>query len=224
MDTLNRHFGLVIAYLLPGFIALAGVAPFSPTVAQWLRADQTASLGAPLYALLAATAAGMTVSCLRWLVIDTIHSQSGLGGPVFNPRALEERPAAFSLLVESHYRFYQFYANTLVAVIWSYALRRWFGVAWASVGTDVLVFMLCAVLFAGSRDALAKYRTRSSQLLANIPFTHSSGEIMTNGIDHSEGAPSTDPKTPEKPGASKPTPPPESTTTTKPTSPKQKNR
>lgn len=33
MDSLHRHFGLVIAYLLPGFVALAGLAPFVPSVA-----------------------------------------------------------------------------------------------------------------------------------------------------------------------------------------------
>src|SRR5260221_136394 len=110
MDILNRQFGLVIAYLLPGFVVLAGIAPFSTTVTQWLRADQTANLGAPLYALLAATVAGMVASCFRWLLVDQIHSLTGLGGPAFNARALEERPAAFTLLVESHYRYYQFYS------------------------------------------------------------------------------------------------------------------
>src|SRR5712691_7153785 len=100
MDFLNRHFGLVIAYLLPGFVALAGFAPLVPMVGGWLDAgNQTASLGAPLYALLAATAAGMVVSCFRWLVIDRIHAVTGLGGPAFNARALEERPAAVLFLL-----------------------------------------------------------------------------------------------------------------------------
>ena len=99
MDILNRQFGLVIAYILPGFVVLAGLAPLLPVVGDWLRADQTASVGAPLYALLAATAAGMVVSCFRWLLIDRIHSITGLGGPAFNARALEERPAAVTTLV-----------------------------------------------------------------------------------------------------------------------------
>jgi hypothetical protein len=206
MDILNRQFGLVIAYLLPGFIALAGIAPFSPTVAQWLRADQTTSLGAPLYALLAATAAGMTVSCLRWLVIDTIHSMTGLGSPVFNARALEERPAAFSLVVESHYRYYQFYSNTLIAVVWSYFIRRGLGIPSAlGFRTDLAVLILSAVLFAGSRDALAKYRNRSRQLVGNVSPVSSDGETMTNGIDHNQGGssqkPPVKPKSVDKPAA-----------------------
>src|SRR5258706_5476692 len=102
MESLNKQFGLVIAYLLPGFIALGSIAPFSSTVAQWLRADQTVSLGAPLYALLAATATGMVVSCFRWILVDHIHVLTGLSGPAFNARALEERPAAVSFLVENY--------------------------------------------------------------------------------------------------------------------------
>ncbi len=116
MENLNKHFGLIIAYLLPGFVALAGVAPLLPSVAAWLHAGSTAGFGAPVYVLLAATEAGMVVSCFRWLIVDPLHAASGIAAPSFNSRALEERPAAFDYLVESHYRYYQFYANTLVAV------------------------------------------------------------------------------------------------------------
>src|SRR5689334_4696702 len=120
----GRHFGLIIAYVLPGFVALAGIAPLAPVVAGWLTAAQAASLDAPLYTLMAATAAGMVVSCFRWLIVDQIHALTGLGAPVFNARALEERPAAFTFLVESHYRYYQFYANTLVAAAFAYSIHR----------------------------------------------------------------------------------------------------
>jgi hypothetical protein len=192
MDNFNRHFGLVIAYLLPGFVALAGIAPFVPIVAGWLVANQTTSFGAPLYALLAATAAGMTVSCIRWALVDQIHALTGLGAPAFNARALEERPAAFTYLVESHYRYYQFYANTLVAVAWSYSIHRWLRTSsLLRFGTDLGVLLLCAVLFAGSRDALAKYRTRINELKGQVSLIHSDGEPMTNGIDHNQGGAST---------------------------------
>jgi len=86
--------------------------------------------------------------------------------PAFNAQALEEHPSAFGYLVESHYRYYQFYANTLVAVVWTYSIHRWLRTdAILGFGTDLAVLILCAVLFAGSRDALTKYRNRSSQLV-----------------------------------------------------------
>ena len=189
MDFLNRHFGLVIAYLLPGFVALAGIAPLVPMVAGWLDAgNQTASLGAPLYALLAATAAGMVVSCFRWLLIDRIHAVTGLGGPAFNARALEERPGAVLFLLENHYRFHLFYANTLVAVIWTYVVHRRLGTSpRLGTGTDVAVVVLCAVLFAGSRDALAKYRNRIKELVGQVAVIDTEADAMTNGADHNQG-------------------------------------
>ncbi len=141
MEILNRQFGLVIAYLLPGFIALAGLAPLVPVVA------------------------GMVVSCFRWFLIDRIHSLTGVPAAAFNARALEDRPMALNFLIENHYRYYQFYANALIAVIWSYTISRLFNTSYVlGFATDIGTLILCIVLFAGSRDALIKYRTRRSEL------------------------------------------------------------
>jgi hypothetical protein len=199
----GRHFGLIIAYLLPGFVALAGIAPLSPVVAGWLTAAQSAGLDAPLYTLMAATAAGMVASCFRWLIVDQIHALTGLGTAAFNARALEERPAAFALLVESHYRYYQFYANTLVAAAFAYSIHRWLGTSpTLGVATDLALLILSVALFAGSRDALSKYRHRSMQLVGQTVLSHSNGDLMTNGIDHNQGSsgkPEQQPKSAAKP-------------------------
>jgi len=209
MDLLNRQFGLIIAYLLPGFIGLTGLAPFVPIVARWFDADQTVGVSAPIYALLAATAIGMTISAFRWFIVDRIHGLTGLGAPAFNAKALQERPTAYLTLVESHYKFHQFYANTLVAVVWTYGVHRWLKPSpLLSIGTDVGVLILCSVLFASSRDALSKYRSRITQLIQHEPL--SGDEIMTNGIDHSHG-PATSPKpkaAPKTPDTSKEKPKP----------------
>ena len=44
-------FGLVIAYLIPGFLALAGLSPHLPTVQAWLGTlpDESPSVGGFLY-------------------------------------------------------------------------------------------------------------------------------------------------------------------------------
>lgn len=201
MDTLSRQFGLVIAYLLPGFIALAGIASLSPVVAGWFHTDQATSFGAPVYALLAATAAGMIVSCFRWLLVDPLLVLVGVPKAVFNARALEERPAAINFLIENHYRYFQFYANTLVAVVWSYCIHRLLGTApRMSLATDVGVMILCAVLFAGSRDALSKHRERGRQLFGEGLSGDLRGLLMTNGADHNQGdGDKAKPSTPAKP-------------------------
>jgi len=188
MDILSRQFGLVIAYLLPGFIALIGVAPFVPMIAGWLRADQSGGFGAPVYALLAATAAGMIVSCFRWVLVDQVLLMTGMERPTFNARALEQNPSAFNYLIENHYRYFQFYANTLVAVVWTYFIYRSHSTSsHLTLGTDAGVMVLCAVLFAGSRDALGKFRMRSQLLVRQVPNNFWNGELMTNGIDRNAG-------------------------------------
>lgn len=163
----SSQFGLLVAYLLPGFIGLAGLAPLLPALATWLQPSSytEASLGPPVYAILAATTVGMITSCVRWLVVDRMHRWAGLTPPVWDDRRLERQLAAFSFLVENQYRYYQFAANSLIAIVWAYAINRWIGTSpLFGVATDVGVAILCAVLFAASRDALAKYYTRTSRL------------------------------------------------------------
>ncbi len=189
MEIFNRQFGLAIAYLLPGFIALAGIAPLVPVVSVWLEAGQTASLGAPLYALLAATATGMIVSCFRWALVDPLHTLTGVVAPTFDARALSEHPTVFNFLVESDYRYYQFDANTLVAIIWTYSIFRAFRVLpRLGLVSDIGIIVLSLVLFAGSRDALFKYRSRIKQLSLETPGNSFEDDVMTNGIDHNQGS------------------------------------
>jgi uncharacterized membrane protein YciS (DUF1049 family) len=156
---------------------------------------------------------GMIVSCFRWLLIDQLLKLTGVPAAVLDYRALEERIISFNYLVESHYRYYQFYANTLIAVLFAYGINRLLKTSsLLGFGTDLGVLILCAVLFAGSRDALWKYRNRSGQLVGQVAGKDFTGDEMTNGIDHNQGkseAPSTPPKTKavSKPEATpKPTP------------------
>lgn len=168
MTTSSNQFGLMVAYLLPGFIGLAGIAPLVPLVARWLQPGTyaEASLGPPIYAILAATTIGMILSCFRWLLIDHIHQWTGVAPPVWDDSRLEERLVAFNYLVESHYRYYQFVANSLLAIIWAYGINRWLGTSpLLNVYSDLGVLMLCAALFVASRDALSKYFDRTSRLV-----------------------------------------------------------
>ena len=119
----NQNFGLVIAYVLPGFVALWGVSYFSPTVAGWIAASQE---GAPtvagfMYVTLASLGAGLTVSGVRWALVDSIHHLTGLKRPAWKFVNLDDKLQGFLLLNESHYRYYQFYANMFIAAGFTYA-------------------------------------------------------------------------------------------------------
>ena len=188
MESSSKQFGLMVAYLLPGFIVLAGIAPFAPFVAAWLQPldHAEASLGAPLYAVLAATTIGMIVSCFRWLIIDHLHHWTGITPPAWNDSRLEERIGAFNYLVDNHYRYYQFYANTLISVALAYLVNRLAATSpLLGAGTDVACACLCIVLFAGSRDALLKYFLRTTRLIGSI--RQKGGIQMTNGNHHEAG-------------------------------------
>lgn len=167
----SGQFGLLVGYLLPGFLGLVGMAPLSPTVADWLRGAHLgdSGIGPPLYAVLSATMFGMILNCVRWVVIDHILAWTGVVAPAWDFRLLESRLKSLTFLVEHHYRYYQFYSATLLAVLWTYPIHRVMNTSpFLGVGTDLGVLILCAILFAGSRDSLAKYYQRAGQLVGDV--------------------------------------------------------
>ena len=108
----------------------------------------------------------MMLSCFRWLFVDHLHRWTGVPPPAWDDRRLEGRLAQFDYLVENHYRYYQFFANTLIAVIFSYAVNRSLETSQLlGLGTDVAALILCVILFAGSRDSLTKYYVRTNRLI-----------------------------------------------------------
>ncbi|MCK4341624.1 MAG: hypothetical protein KAY37_07875 [Phycisphaerae bacterium] len=168
----GQNFGFLIAYVLPGFVSLWGVSHFSPTVRGWLvassvTAGNSATVGGFLYVTLASVAAGLTASTIRWAVIDSLHHWTGINRPAWDDSKLQERLGAFEALVENHYRYYQFYANMLVAMLWLVAARL------AASGRCVTELdpLDCGILavgllyWAGSRDTLRNYYTRAAFLL-----------------------------------------------------------
>lgn len=169
MPTISKdNFGPLIAYLLPGATVLVGFSSFSPTLQSWLAAapEQAPTIGGFLYLTVASLAAGMIVSAIRWAVIDTFHGWTGLRLPHLDFSRLAQNVDAFALLIEIHYRHYQFYANMVVATAIAYGCYRGRLDSWTSLGwQDVIFVILQGIFFATSRDTLAKYYTRGQQLL-----------------------------------------------------------
>lgn len=168
-DTSSRWFGLIVAYLVPGFIGLAGVSPFLPEVGEWLQPVSWGDwgIGPTIYALLAATGVGMIVSCFRWAIVDQVMPWVGVPRANYDFRQLEARVNALDYLAKNHYIYYQNHANMLVASIWAYLVHRIFQTSpLLGFGTDLAMLVMSAVLFAGARDALRRYRKRSQQLLS----------------------------------------------------------
>src|SRR5437899_8339262 len=148
-------FGPVVAYLVPGATVLFGFSQFSTTLRNWFATApaDTPTIGGFLYLTVASLAAGMAVSAVRWAVIDTLHAHTGLPAPSLDFSKLGKNVEAFDLLIEIHYKHYQFYSNSLVALAVAYACYRvklggLLPLSWPDLGCVVLE----AVFFATSRD------------------------------------------------------------------------
>jgi hypothetical protein len=162
----DKNFGLLIAYVIPGFAALHALSAVSPTAAQWLaRPPAEPSVTGFLAGLLASLGLGLFLSAVRWLTVDTILQRSGVSPPRWDFAQLATKLVAFDALVISHYRYYQFYANLFVVVpVWGVlhmdhttikaATANWCGVAVVEM-----------VLLLAARDALCKYYRRAEALL-----------------------------------------------------------
>ena len=172
-DVNSDNFGLLIAYMLPGFVALWGLRPFVPGVdLLFTGSPETApSVGGFLYGTLGSTAAGLIVSAVRWAVVDQLYHRTGIPTPQWDFGKLSAHLPAFESHVRDHYRYYQFYSNMLVAVALAYGVdlaanprapHLW---GWP----DLAVFTVLAILVLGSRDALRKYYSRTAALIASLP-------------------------------------------------------
>jgi hypothetical protein len=189
----GKNFGLLIAYVLPGFVGLWGVSHFSQTVGSWLVASSSAAgnaatVGGFLYVTLASVGAGLTASTIRWAAIDRLHNLTGIKRPCWDDSRLHERLEAFEALVENHYRYYQFYGNMLVAMLFLFAARL------AGTGRHILDINVvdCAILaigalyWAGSRDALRNYYSRTEVLLGTREREVDNDERALHGDSNAE--------------------------------------
>lgn len=175
MDNIHRNFGLVIAFVIPGLVALWGISTFSLSLTAWLATtpDQSPTIGSFLYLTIGSLAIGLIVSAIRWAIVDSIHHRSGVDFPEFDFSHLHEKLESFVLSVEWYYRYYQFYANMLVAIACA-AVCRACGEIGPSISGWIGIAALEAILFAASRDSLSRYYKRVAQLLGTQPVSQPS--------------------------------------------------
>lgn len=169
MDHPSKNFGILIAYVLPGFITLWGLATKFETVHVWLSGTGSHGLavGGVLYVTAASIAIGMVINAVRWLIIDPVLHLSGLSRPDWDAAQLPGRLPEFERLVEDHFRYFQFYANTALGSLiaftaWRLSPSDAYGLGiWPEIGLVILAI----VLLLASRDALSRYYHRINRLL-----------------------------------------------------------
>ena len=173
-DVTSNNFGVLIAYLVPGATALWGLSSFSPSLRAWFAStpSDAPTISGFLYLTVASLAVGMTVTAIRWACVDLVHAATGLTAPDLDFSQLPGKVDAYNLLIEIHYRHYQFYSNMFVAtaitwICYRISIRPLRQLSWIEPG----FLMIEAIFFLTSRDTLRRYHFRTQQLLSvqNVP-------------------------------------------------------
>jgi hypothetical protein len=169
-DISEKNFGPLIAFCLPGFILLLALSYSFPDLKDWLAtsgAKEGASIAGFLYSTLASLSLGLLLSGLRWATVDQFLEREcwifGEALPKIDFKELDNKDTlvAFLGIVENHYRYYQYYSNSLVAVELGGLSYLW-NVGGVSVLQWILAIFLVGILFAASRDCFRKYHIRGA--------------------------------------------------------------
>lgn len=177
-DVNSNNFGLLIAYLVPGFLALYGIRKIAPTIDDWLSANPHSSptISGFLFGTIAALSTGMIINAIRWHVVDPLLYATGVTRkPWEYPRLAEEVPA-FQFLITNQFRYYECYANSMVAIgISAAALLA--GGEQTSTLLWVVFVLVQLVLWSASRRTLGNYNSRIASYLQRLD-TESPSERM----------------------------------------------
>jgi uncharacterized membrane protein YwzB len=171
-DITASSFGLLIAYVLPGFVALVTLAFWSSQVAAqfdaFLKSDS--KIGLFLLVVLAALILGVELTAFRWVIFDRwLCRKIRLGADEFKVLQTQDKIAAFRMAIDEHYRYHQFWGG-LVPVVPFFFL----GVAYAqnalpcSSAGALLIFgflVVESVTVAAAVDSYKRYVTRARAIL-----------------------------------------------------------
>jgi len=169
-EDLHKLFDPLIGYVLPGLMTLYGLSFYVPVIGVWfgLAAEKETTIGGFFFVVLASLGIGLVVSGLRCLVIDEYCMPKK---PQFNyANRKNDNDSALADIRSNHYVYYQFYSNTLCALVvtlflWHHAVRppwsTWGGVASAMIVASV-------VLYFSARDCLKKYDEKTKGILGLV--------------------------------------------------------
>ena len=167
-DISTSNFGLLIAYVIPGFTVMVGLGLVFPMVARWLGhpSSQLPTVGGFLYVTIGAVTIGLFLSTLRWLLIDSLHHRTGIDRPNWEFKRFPQAQKMYDALTEYHYRYYQFYGSMVLALPILFGCGIVAGDEHFLSLLGVLGFLCIeAIFFAGSRDTLRKYYDRLQPIL-----------------------------------------------------------
>lgn len=162
----NLDFGVLIAFVAPGFVALQGGSYHVPTARAWMAAaiEKEQGVGVFLFVLLASLSLGLVVSGVRALAIDNLLRFRWLLRRLVVPglsldwsKVDDKKLPVLLVIRDGYFRHYQFYSNTLVALLlWtlSHAFSTEPSMSWQY--RALIAAALLALLFS-ARESLLRY-------------------------------------------------------------------
>ena len=121
-DVTSTSFGLVIAFLLPGIVALYSLVYWSSSASRAFTTFLTANSNVGLFLLLilGALIFGLVISAVRWLIYEVVLGLVGLYGPRVTPeerQRMSEEPrfAAYRAAIDEAYRYAQCFGGLTIA-------------------------------------------------------------------------------------------------------------
>jgi hypothetical protein len=163
-DIRTIGFGVGIAFIAPGVVAMWGVSQVSPTVSEWFGAtrESEATAAGFLFVVLASLSIGVFISGLRNETLIPVFRLFGLHRPENLDEGSTRDPevrAALQQAVEDFFRYHQFYGNTALAILiafgcWLYSIRQW---PWEEPGILLLVVLSTFALALSAFQSLKRY-------------------------------------------------------------------
>jgi hypothetical protein len=115
------NFGVLIAFLLPGFTATYALSYVSPRIRQLIDSlsKGEAALGPSLLLLAISLVSGLVISAFREYVLEALHRLTGLKTTPLSHAALKDpdRFKVFQETIENRYRYSQFYGNLFLSLV-----------------------------------------------------------------------------------------------------------
>lgn len=168
MDKFNLNFGLVIAFIVPGFLGLYAASEYSDVIQKLLGgSDYIPTIGAVVPLLLLAIASGILLNALAWALIRPIIELTGVKRPEIRYGKMKKEA------IESSYRYYQSYVH-LFLVLLIIGIQSLVSYNLPSLPYIALFISVLAVLFIAARDSLSRSYQRMSDIL-------NKEILMTNG-------------------------------------------
>jgi len=180
-DVTSTSFGFLIAYLLPGLVALYAFSlwldPIQSQLKVFLTAD--ANVGLFLLVILAAIALGLQVTAVRWVLFELVLFlvlfelvfgwKLRLSKSDFASLGVPGKLEAFRAATDEYYRYHQFWGGmTIVLPILYLGLRssKSLDFSWAKSCWTAFAFVVIEVItFAAAIEAYRRYAGRGNKIL-----------------------------------------------------------